>query len=133
LRLLGMRAILVGSAWLALGIVAYVVEPNVFVLVAGTAPLIFFNPTVNAMVIGYRVAMVPDRLQGRVNSVARSVALLALPLGPVVAGLLLGSFSARVTVAAMVAFSAIVALIATASRSIRAAPSFDEVAGESAA
>jgi len=48
------------------------------------------------MVIGYRVAIVPDRLQGRVNSVARSLALLAFPLGPVVAGLLLGSHSARI-------------------------------------
>jgi predicted lipid-binding transport protein (Tim44 family) len=58
--------------------------------------------------------------------------LLALPLGPVVAGLLLGSFSARFTVAAFVAFLAVIAVIATLSRSIRAAPSFDEVAAATA-
>jgi hypothetical protein len=68
-------------------------------------------------------------LQGRVNSVARSLALLALPLGPIVAGLLLGSFSARVTVGALVAFLVLVALIATTSRVIRTAPSFEEAAG----
>jgi MFS family permease len=129
LRLLSTRTILVGSAWLALGIVAYVVEPNVFVLVAGAAPLIFFNPTLNAMVIGYRVAIVPDRLQGRVNSVARSIALLALPLGPVVAGLLLASFSARTTAALVLAGFVVLAVLTTTNRAIRAPPSFDEVTG----
>jgi hypothetical protein len=127
LRLLPMRAVLVLSAWLALGIVAFVIEPNVFVLVAGTAPLIFFNPTVNAMVIGYRVAIVPDRLQGRVNSVARSLALLAFPLGPVVAGLLLASYSVRTTAAYVLGGFVILAVATTVNRSIRGAPSFEEV------
>jgi MFS family permease len=126
-KLLSMRTILVGSSWLALTIAAYVVEPNVFVLVAGTAPFVFFNPTVNAMIIGYRVAIVPDRLQGRVNSVARSLALLGLPLGPVVAGLLLGSFSARATVTFLLAGFVLLAVVTTVSRSIRGAPSFVEV------
>ena len=114
-KLLSMRTILVGSSWLALTIAAYLVEPNVFVLVAGTAPFVFFNPTVNAMIIGYRVAIVPDRLQGRVNSVARSLALLGLPLGPVVAGLLLGSFSARTTVTFLLAGFVVLAVVTTAS------------------
>jgi len=127
LRLLPMRAVLVLSAWLALGLVAFVIEPNVFVLVAGTAPLIFFNPTVNSMVIGYRVALVPDRLQGRVNSVARSLALLAYPVGPVVAGLLLASYSARATAAFVLAGFVILAIATTVNRSIRGAPSFEEV------
>jgi hypothetical protein len=127
LRLLPMRTVLVLSAWLSLGIVAFVIEPNVIVLVAGTAPLIFFNPTVNAMVIGYRVAIVPDRLQGRVNSVARSLALLAFPLGPVAAGLLLASHSARTTATFVLAGFVILAIVTTVNRSIRGAPSFEEV------
>jgi MFS family permease len=127
LRILPMRAVLVLSAWLAVGIAAFVIEPNVFVLVAGTAPLIFFNPTVNAMVIGYRVALVPDRLQGRVNSVARSLALLAYPLGPVVAGVLLASYSVRTAAAFVLAGFVILAIATTVNRSIRGAPSFDEV------
>jgi hypothetical protein len=127
LRLLPMRTVLVLSAWLSLGIVAFVIEPNVIMLVAGTAPLIFFNPTVNAMVIGYRVAIVPDRLQGRVNSVARSLALLAFPLGPVAAGLLLASYSARTTATFVLAGFVILAIVTTVNRSIRGAPSFEEV------
>ncbi len=86
------------------------------------------NPTVNAMIIGYRVAIVPDRLQGRVNSVARSLALVGLPLGPVVAGVLLASFSARTTVAFLLAWFVLLAVVTTSSRAIRAAPTFEEVA-----
>jgi MFS family permease len=127
LRLLPMRTVLVLAAWLSLGIVAFVIEPNVIVLVAGTAPMIFFNPSVNAMVIGYRVAIVPDRLQGRVNSVARSLALLAFPLGPVAAGLLLASYSVRVAAALVLAGFIVLAVVTTVNRSIRGAPSFDEV------
>jgi MFS family permease len=127
-RLLSMRTVIVGSSWLALGIAAFVAWPNVFVLIAGAAPFVFFNPTVNAMIIGYRVAIVPDRLQGRVNSVARSLALVGLPLGPVVAGLLLGSFSARATVAVLLVLFVLVAVVTTLSRTIRAAPSLEEVA-----
>jgi hypothetical protein len=78
-------------------------------------------------VIGYRVAIVPDRLQGRVNSVARSLALLAFPLGPVVAGLLLVSYSARATAAFVLGGFVILAVVTTVNRSIRGAPSFGEV------
>jgi MFS family permease len=127
-RVMTMRTVIVTTEWLAVGIAAYLIWPNVFVLVAGAAPSIFLNPTLNAMIIGYRTALVPDRLQGRVTSVARSLALLGLPLGPVVAGGLLGAFSTRATVAFLLAWFALLAVIATASRAIREAPGFDEVA-----
>jgi MFS family permease len=132
LKILSMRTVLISSMWLALPIAAFLVKPNVFVLVAGIAPFIIFNPTLNAMIIGYRVAIVPDRLQGRVNSVARSLALVALPLGPVVAGVLLGLFSVRVTVAFMLVGFVLLAVLTTASRTIRAAPSFDDLAAATA-
>src|SRR5207247_7126293 len=77
-RLLSMRATIILASWLAPGIGLYLVRPSVYVLLAGSAPSMFFGPTVNAMIIGYRVSIVPDRLQGRVNSVARSLALVAL-------------------------------------------------------
>jgi len=123
-RLLSMRATIILASWLAPGIGLYLVRPSVYVLLAGSAPSMFFGPTVNAMIIGYRVSIVPDRLQGRVNSVARSLALVALPLGPVVAGLLLGAFSARATVAFLLLWLLALAVVTTASRTIRGAPDF---------
>jgi MFS family permease len=130
LKLLSMRTVLVLSSWLAVGMAAFVVEPNVYVLVAGITPLFFFNPAVNAMVIGYRVALVPDRLQGRVNSVARAVALIAFPLGPLAAGLLLGSYSSRAVAAVVLCGFLVLAILTTVNRSIRTGPSFEEVTAQ---
>jgi MFS family permease len=127
-KLLSMRAILLGSLWLALGIGVYVVEPNVWLLMAGIIPLALLNPSLNAVIIGYRVAIVPDRLQGRVNSVARMLAQIGAPLGPLVAGLLLGIASTRLTCLAFVVWFAGIAVWATLSPSIRRAPRLEELA-----
>jgi MFS family permease len=126
-RRLSMRTIVVGSFWLQLGIAAFVVKPNIYVLVAGAIPAALLGPSVNAIVIGYRVAIVPDRLTGRVNSVARTIALCGAPLGPLAAGLLLGSFSARTTVAIFAGAMLLLAVIGTVSPSIRNAPSLDDL------
>jgi len=126
-RLLSMRAILLVTLWLAIGIGVYLIEPNVWLLIAGVVPLALLNPSLNAVVIGYRMGVVPDRLQGRVNSVARLLAQIGAPLGPVAAGLLLGAFSTRITCLFLTAWFAAIALWATLSPSIRSAPSLDEL------
>ena len=69
--------IIVGAIWLSLSLAAFVVKPNIYVLLAAALPMSFVVPTVTSVVIGYRVAVVPDRLTGRVNSAARSTALAA--------------------------------------------------------
>ena len=126
-RLLSMRAILVGEVWSWTGCAAFLVWPNVYVLMAGLLPQAFLQPTTNSVVIGYRFAMTPDRLIGRVNSVARNIALLAYPLGPLAAGFLLGAVSARATVAVFVVCTLALAIWGTFSPSIRQAPSLSEL------
>ncbi len=126
-RLASMRTIVLGNLWLSLGLGAFVFEPNVFVLLAGALPVAFFNPTLNAVVIGYRMGVTPDRLVGRVNSVARNLALIAQPLGPLAAGLLLGAFSARTTVVVLLGCWLALAVWGTLSPSIRNAPSLDDL------
>jgi MFS family permease len=126
-RGLSMRTFVVASLWLQLCIAVFVVKPNIYVLLVTALPAAFFGPSVNAVIIGYRVAVVPDRLTGRVNSVARTIALCGMPLGPLSAGLLLGSFSARTTVAVFASFLLVLCVFATLSPSIRNAPSLDEL------
>ena len=126
-RLMSMRAILVTTLWFAAGTVLYVIEPNVWLLIAGIVPLALLNPALNAVIIGYRVAITPDRLQGRVNSAARLIAQVGAPLGPLVAGLLLGAFSTRLTCLVITARFGGIALWATLSPSIRKAPSLSEL------
>lgn len=127
-RTLSMRGIVVVNLWLNVAIVAFVLVPNVYVLLAATVPVAFFIPAGNAAIIGYRTAVTPDRLIGRVSSVARNIALLAQPLGPLAAGFLLGATSPRLTVLAFTIVSAALALWGTLSPSIRRAPSLTELA-----
>jgi hypothetical protein len=122
-----MRGILLAELWTTVFAASFLVWPNVYVLLAGALPQAFLIPTTNSIVIGYRFAITPDRLLGRVNSVARNIALVAFPLGPLAAGFLLASFSARTTVAVFAAFGLVLAVWGTSSPSIREAPSLDEL------
>ena len=105
----------------------YLAVPSPYVLVACVLPVAFVGPWLNAVVIGYRTAVTPDHLVGRVSSVARNIALLAQPLGPLAAGLLLAAFSARLTVAVLALVCLGLALVSTLSPSIRHSPSLDEL------
>jgi hypothetical protein len=73
------------------------------------------------------VAVVPERLTSRVNGVARTIALSGLPLGPLAAGLLLASISSAATVAVFSAFLVALAVLGTANRAIRDAPSLADL------
>lgn len=126
-RLLSMKQIVICSFWFQLGIAAFIAKPSVYVLLIGAVPMALFLPTANATVIGYRVAVVPDRLTGRVNSVARTIALSGTLLGPLLAGLMLASLSARVTVAVFAEILLALAVLGTTNRAIRNAPSLSEL------
>ena len=118
-----MHAIVLVALWLQIGIAGFVIDPSIYVLLACVLPMQLFVPTLNAVVIGYRVAVTPDRLTGRVNSVARTIALCGAPLGPLTAGILLGAFSARTTVAVFTLLLLALAVFGSLSPSIRDAPS----------
>jgi MFS family permease len=124
---LSMRTLVLGALWINTCVGVFLLDPSVYVLLAGAVPSVLITPTVNAVVIGYRTAIVPDRLVGRVTSVMRTLALFGSPLGPLIAGLLLDSLSERETVAVFTALLLALALIATASPSIRAAPTLDDL------
>jgi hypothetical protein len=128
-RVLPVRAVLVLELWTWLGCAAFLVRPDVYVLTAGMLPTALAIPSTDSVVHGYRIAMTPDRLLGRAESVRRTISLLIAPLGPLVAGALLGAVSARATIAVFAAFALVLALWGTLSPAIRAAPSLDELDG----
>jgi hypothetical protein len=78
------------------------------------------------VVIGHRLAITPDRLVGRVESVRSTIALTFAPLGPLAAGLLLSSASPRTTAAAFAALALGLVLWGMLSPAIRNAPSLTE-------
>ena len=126
-----MRSIMVGNEWLSAAIVLCAIAPGPYVLLACTLPIAFLSPSLNAVVVGYRTAITPDHLVGRVSSVARNLAQLAAPLGPLTAGLLLGAFSARTTMLVLGGIALAVALWTSVSPSIRNAPSLSDLDGPS--
>jgi MFS family permease len=126
-RLLSMRALVISGFWLQLGFAVFLLKPSVYVLLAGCLPMAIFIPSVNAAVIGYRTAVVPDRLTGRVGGVARTIALCTAAFGPLSAGFLLHSLSARATVGVYAAFMLLLCVLGTLNPSIRNAPSLSDL------
>jgi Transmembrane secretion effector len=126
-RVLPVRAVLLLELWTWLGCAAFLIWPDVYVLTAGLLPTALAIPSTDSVVHGYRIAMTPDRLLGRAESVRRTISLLIAPLGPLAAGVLLGAVSARATIAVFAGFGLVLALWGTLSSSIRDAPNLDEL------
>lgn len=126
-RLLPIRAVLLLELWTWFGCAAFLIWPSIYVLSAGILPTALAIPSTDSVVHGYRIAMTPDRLLGRAESVWTIVALLIAPLGPLTAGVLLSTVSARAAIAVFAATGLVLALWGTLSPSIRNAPSLAEL------
>jgi len=131
-RTLSVRTILLMELWSWLWFWAFVAWPSVYVLTAACVALGVALPVTDSVVVGLQVALTPDRLLGRVESVRRTIALAIAPLGPLTAGLLLGAVSSRATVAVFAAIGLGLALWGTLSPAIRRAPRLDQLAAVAA-
>jgi Transmembrane secretion effector len=126
-RLLPVRAVLLLELWTWPGCALFLVWPNVYVLTASILPTALAIPSTDSVVHGYRIAMTPDRLLGRAESVRSTISLVIAPLGPLAAGALLGATSARATIALFAASALALAIWGTLSPSIRSAPRLDQL------
>ncbi len=122
-----MPTILLGEYWAALGYIAFLVWPNVYVLAAAFAAQAFWFPNSDSAVAAYSYALIPDRLIGRALSVSGTLRVAAAPLGPLAAGLLLSSVSPRLTIIALAGATIVVAALGTFSKAIRAIPPLDDL------
>jgi MFS family permease len=122
-RRASVRAVIVGTMVLEAVLVPLLaVAPHPLVIGAIYGAMFLLHPTWNAVVGAYRIRLVPDRLQGRVQSVSSLLALGAVPIGALVVGVLLEALGAEETVLAIAGVMAIVALASIVSRSVREAP-----------
>jgi hypothetical protein len=126
-RALSVRGIILVELWSWLVTAAFLARPSAYVLTAAVLPLAVAMPITDSVVIAHRIALTPDRLLGRVESVRALVARLAMPLGPLVAGVLLTVASPRETVAVFAACGVALAVWGTLSPSIRAAPAHEDL------
>ncbi len=127
-RRLPVRAVLVLELWTWPGCALFLVWPSIYVLVASILPTAIAIPCTDSVVHGYAFATTPDRILGRVQAIRSTIALAIAPLGPLLAGFLLGTVSPRATIAVFAALALVLAVWGTLSPSVRAAPSLDELA-----
>jgi MFS family permease len=126
-KIVSMRAIMLGNQWVSAAIILCAFAPGPYLLLACVLPLAFLSPSLNSVVVGYRTAITPDHLVGRVSSVARNLAQIAAPLGPLAAGVLLGAYSSRMTLLVLGSIALALAVWTTVSPSIRNAPILSEL------
>lgn len=129
----GRLTVLIGWAC-CLPLVPLTVSSSVWTACASTFFLLLLNPVGNAGISSYRMAVTPAHLQGRVGSTSQFVSMSVMPLAPLLGGYLLEHQGGTTATAALVVASALLAVLLTASRSIRSVPRPSEwVSAEDAA
>ncbi len=121
-RVLAPRTLMLLELWGWLGPFVFVIWPSVYLLAASILPVGLAIPVTDSVVVGYRLAITPGRLVGRVESVRSSIALALAPFGALTAGLLLDAVPPRLAVLAFAAVAVPLALWGTLSPAIRSGP-----------
>lgn len=96
----------------------YAVAPNLLWLGIGSVVSFIVVPVYLTTQYGYRLTMIPDRLQGRVNSVFRLIAFGSEPIGIALTGLLLQHLSPQITTAILFVPQIILAGVAVGNRQL---------------
>jgi MFS family permease len=100
----------------------FAIAPSFLVLGALAAVIYGLGPVYNAVQFAYRLALIPDELQGRVNSAYRLVAYGCQPLGVALSGLLIQAIGPSRTVVVFSAWVALLAMATTINPHVRHAP-----------
>lgn len=123
LRRLSPRAALVGENWMiAISMPFLLVAHNALLLGLIVAAAELITPVTNSIVVSYRVALAPDRLQGRVQAASTLISFSAAWLGPLAIGLLLQHAGSTVTILVLSGWGLILAVCATSARAFRHPP-----------
>ena len=111
--------LVVGMHGLALGLVT--VAGSIWLVCVGLFVAGMMETMTGIVQVSYRLALIPDALQGRVNSVYRLLSFAAMSFGMVAGGALIDLYGARHTLGAIAAWTVVMALLAACSgiRSLR--------------
>jgi MFS family permease len=121
--------IIIGTLWIvALAFPLYLLAPNFLALSLVSAVIFTVFPALNVTTFSYRAALIPDELQGRVNSAFRTIAWGAQPVGAFLGGQLIERLGVLPSVLVLFAGWLLLAATATANAQLRAAGRFGELA-----
>jgi hypothetical protein len=118
----------IGSAWVwAISWLALAIAPNILVLGIANAVSFIIVPIYMSVQFSYRLIVIPDQLQGRVQSVYRLLSFGCQPVGLALAGLLIQWPGPIWTVIVLFFPQGLIALAATCYRPLRQAPALSEL------
>jgi predicted MFS family arabinose efflux permease len=123
--------VIIALIWLdALLFPLYALVPQFFLLGAIYALIYTLSPIYNVVQFSYRLSLIPDALQGRVNSTFRLIAFGFMPLGAAIAGFLLEWIGAVPTILVLTLWNLVFAILTTFNRHVRNARPLAHVAGD---
>ncbi len=122
--------IIISSSWIwALTWLFFAIAPNPIVLSILNGVSFVIVPIYMVAQYSYRLALIPDRLQGRVNSVFRLIALGGQPIGLALTGLLLQFIGPVPTVVILFVPQLVLVIAATLNKHVRHARPIGEIVG----
>jgi MFS family permease len=106
----------------------YAIAPNFYVLGVIAGLSFMTGPIYNVVQFSYRIALIPDALQGRVNSTFRLLAYGFQPLGQALAGILLATIGTAPTILFYFGWLVLLNVMTTINPHVRNARPIAEVA-----
>lgn len=121
--------VVVSVMWMNAALFAvYAIASKVIVLGVIACLICTLGPIYNVVQFSYRLALIPNELQGRVNSAFRLLAFGFIPIGAALSGWLLEYAGIGAAVSLFALWSLGLALTATLNRHVRRAPPFRHLA-----
>jgi len=120
--------LMIGSTWIwALTWLLFAIAPNPLVLGVVTVLSFIIVPIYMSVQFGYRLAVIPDHLQGRVNSIFRLIAYGGEPIGLAVTGILIQAVGPIAAVLVLFVPQFILSIAATFNKHLRNAKPIEEL------
>ena len=120
--------LIIGSTWIwALTWLLFAIAPNPLVLGVVTVLSFIIVPIYTSVQLSYRLAVIPDHLQGRVNSVFRLIAFGGEPIGLAVTGILIQVIGPIATVLVLFVPQFFLSIAATLNKGLRNAKPIEEL------
>jgi MFS family permease len=124
----GFPQLVIGSTWVwALTWLLFIIAPNPLILGIVTSLAFIIVPIYTSVQFGYRLAVIPDHLQGRVNSVFRLIAFGGQPIGLAMTGVLIQWIGPVSTVLVLFVPQFILCVAATFNKHLRNARPIEEL------
>ena len=131
-RRFGFARVTIASTWIwAISWLLFACAPTPLLLGLANGLSYIIAPVFFVTQYSYRLALIPDHLQGRVNSVFRLIAFGGQPIGMAITGALIQAIGAVPTVLVLFVPQLLLAVAVTFNKAVRQAPAIETLGNQS--